>query len=279
MERSDRVGLVVLAAFTALAVAGWALFGTRPDRLASLPAWLSGFYGVAFRFFAQGHVWLSATVLGVYLTRRAGSSWVAPLIAVYALSLTSELLGTGLGVPFGAYAYSELLGPRWLNRVPWVIPLSWFLMSLPSYAIARLAHPDRVVARVALASVILLSWDLALDPAMSHATRYWVWEDTGPYYGMPWLNLFGWYVTGVVLMTALASLRVDVWLDRLSTRWLAVYYALNLALPLGMCLVAGLGVAVIATLCALTVAGVWVWMRSGRGRQRAVRTPAVAEGA
>jgi uncharacterized membrane protein len=49
----------------------------------------------------------------------------------------------------------------------------------------------------ALASFVLLSWDLSLDPAMSYATRYWIWGSTGAYYGMPWLNLFGWYVTGI----------------------------------------------------------------------------------
>ena len=54
--------------------------------------------------------------------------------------------------------------------------------------------------------LLLLAWDLALDPAMSYATRYWIWGDEGPYYGMPWLNLFGWYVTGVVLMAVLSLL-------------------------------------------------------------------------
>lgn len=272
---TGRAGLWALGGFTAVALAGYGLFGVRPDRLAALPAWLAGFYGTAFRFFAQGQVWVAGAVLFTFLARRAGARWVPALLVLYGLSLASELAGTGWGIPFGAYAYSELLGARWLGRVPWVIPLSWFLMSLPSYALARVAYPGRAVPRIVLASLLLLSWDLALDPAMSHATRYWVWGDTGPYYGMPWLNLFGWYVTGLVLMTALALLRADGWLRGLSPGWLAAYYGLNLLLPLGMCAIAGLGLAVVATLVALALGGAWVLIaRAANGAPAAV--PGVA---
>ena len=45
------------------------------------------------------------------------------------MSLASELLGTGLGIPFGPYSYTSLLGPKWFELVPLLIPLSWFTMS------------------------------------------------------------------------------------------------------------------------------------------------------
>ena len=89
-----------------------------------------------------------------------------------------------------------------------------------------------------------------------------VWGDgaTGPYYGMPWLNLFGWYITGVALMIVLEWRRADVWLDRIRIEWLAGFYAANLALSLGICAAAGLSVAVIASLvpilaCVLALRG------------------------
>ncbi len=105
-----------------------------------------------------------------------------------------------------------------------------------------------------LASLILASWDLALDPAMSYATNYWVWGEAGPYYGMPLLNLFGWYVTGLLLMGALAALRAESWIRPLPHRWLGGFYLANLALPLGMSAAAGLWGAVAATLAALGIA-------------------------
>ena len=107
--------------------------------------------------------------------------------------------------------------------MPLLIPLSWFFMAVPSYALARILLPigSRTGKRVLLASFVLLSWDLSLDPAMSHATRYWEWGTAGPYYGMPLLNLFGWYATGLALMGALAALRADEWIARLIQRPIA----------------------------------------------------------
>src|SRR5690606_21923264 len=109
----------------------------------------------------------------------------------------------------------------------------------------------------------------ALDPAMSRATVYWVWAEPGAYYGMPWLNLFGWYVTGLALMTALALLGAGRWMARLPLAWLAGFYGANLLLPLGMSAAAGLWGAVAATLAALSGAAVLArslgWRRHSRG--------------
>lgn len=173
---------------------------------------------------------------------------------IYLASLSSELAGTTVGLPFGPYHYTDALGPKWFGHVPALIPLSWFLMAVPSYAMARrLVDSARTWRRIALASFILLAWDLALDPAMSYATKYWVWGATGPYYGMPWLNLFGWYVTGVVLMVLLAVTRADAWIARLPIGWVAAYYAINLAMSLGLDMAARLDGAVVASLVPLLV--------------------------
>jgi uncharacterized membrane protein len=250
-RRIERTGLIALYGFTLLAVVGYGVFGTDPSRLIGLPRWAQAFYARSFGFFALGHVWLAMTVLAAVLTVRAGARWLPSFVALYALSLGSELAGTTWGVPFGAYEYSALLAPMWLDRVPVMIPLSWFFMAVPSFALSV-----RVVrgaaARIGVASLVLLAWDLALDPAMSHATPYWMWADSGAYYGMPWLNLFGWFVTGVLLMSVLAALRAERWTARIAPRWWSAFYAANLALPVGMCLVAGLWAAVAATVIVLS---------------------------
>jgi putative membrane protein len=253
--RWPRAALWVLCAFTAFTLAGYASFGLHPQLLARWPH-LAGVYGVAFRFFAVGHVLIAGSVLVLFLTLQAGRRWLPAFAALYAISLSSELLGTSLGIPFGDYGYTELLGIKWFGLVPLVIPLSWFFMALPSYALAlrALPAPEAAGRRVLLASLVLASWDLALDPAMSFATKYWVWGEAGPYYGMPLLNLFGWYVTGLLLMGALAALRAESWIRPLPHRWLGGFYLANLALPLGMSAAAGLWGAVAATLAALGMA-------------------------
>jgi uncharacterized membrane protein len=256
--RPERWALGALWGVTLLAAVGYATFGRHPQLLARVPT-AAAFYTYSFQIFSIGQIVLAGLVLGYFLVRRTGLVWIPSFVVLYAISLTSELAGTGYGLPFGEYEYSPLLGVAWLGRVPAVIPLSWFCMALPSYALALRVYPRSAAGRILFASMVLLAWDLALDPAMSYATRYWVWGEVGPYYGMPLLNLFGWYVTGIALMGALALLRTERWLAELPGGWLASYYGANLALPLAMCAAAGLWGAVAATLVVL--GGVW-WFAS-----------------
>jgi putative membrane protein len=260
------MSLILLYAFTAISVAGFAVFGLHPERLAGLDPSAIRFYSISFRFVAVGQVLLAGAVLTRFLTRHAGWKWLTAFGVLYAISLTSELLGTTYGIPFGAYSYSEALKPMWLSRVPVGIPLSWFYMAVPSYAIAsKLLHDRRsTAARIGLASFILLAWDLALDPAMSSATRYWEWGESGSYYGMPLLNLFGWYITGIVLMSALAALKSNSWIDGLPVRWLAAFYGANLFLALGISLAAGKWLALIFTVAALGITMIAATILRGR---------------
>jgi uncharacterized membrane protein len=261
--------LVVLVGFGAAAVLGYGVYGRDPSRLAGLSPWAAEFYGRSFGFFSQGHVLLAGVVLGIYLARHAGVRWVLAFLLVYGLSLGSELMGTAYGVPFGPYEYTSLLGPKWLGLVPVLIPLSWFSMAIPSWVLA-----DRWLGggggwrgwlvRIGAGSLLLLAWDLALDPAMSEATPYWVWGEAGPYYGMPLMNLFGWYVTGVVLMAVLEVTGARRWLGSASTGWMGLYYAANLLVPLGMVMVSGMwGAAVVTVVVLGLVAGSGAVARRG----------------
>jgi uncharacterized membrane protein len=260
---AERAGLAALYVFTAVAVAGYAAYGRDPSRLVGLPTWALEFYVRSYGFFALGHVWLAMGVLAAVLWLRAGTAWLAAFGLMYAVSLGSELAGTTWGVPFGPYGYSALLGPAWLERVPVVIPLSWFFMAVPSYALAAAAGLG-TGWRIAASSLVLLGWDLALDPAMSHATPYWQWGDGGPYYGMPWLNLFGWYVTGLVLAGVLAWRQAERWTARIRPAWWLGFYGANLLLPLGMCAAAGLWGAVVATVGVLGITAFALVRAAGR---------------
>jgi putative membrane protein len=262
------LALGLLYGFTVVALAGYATVGRHPELLARLGDG-AAFYGPAFLLFSRGQVILAGLVLGLVLALYAGARWLPAFVAVYSLSLASELAGTTWGLPFGPYGYTELLGAAWLDRVPVLIPLSWFCMALPSFAVARLRYSGATQAagRVLLGSLILLAWDLSLDPAMSYATRYWWWGEAGAYYGMPFLNLVGWYVTGVVLMLALEALRADGWLARVPVGLLVAYYGANLLMPLGMSAAAGLWGAVGLTVA--VVSAVALVVRAGE-RSRAL---------
>lgn len=146
--------------------------------------------------------------------------WRTAVFSVCAigLSLGSELIGTGTGWPFGNYEYTSYLGYKVLDRVPFTIPLSWFYMGLSSYLLGRavvslienrLGPTMRSGLAIGLGVWFLVVWDMVLDPAMAHenlAVKFWVWHETGPYFGMPVQNYIGWAATGAIFITLSRSL-------------------------------------------------------------------------
>jgi uncharacterized membrane protein len=261
----ERSLLLALFAITAMAAAGYAIFALHPERLAGVPD-AAAVYGQALRFFPPVHIVTGVVVLGAILTWRVGGTWIPAAAALYLISLASELLGTTIGLPFGPYQYGPGLGTKWLEHVPVLVPASWFMMALPSFALATRWVTAHRVWRVVVAAGLLVSWDLALDPAMSRLMPYWIWGREGPYYGMPLLNLVGWYVTGLALMAALTRLRVDRWLDDVPTAPLLGIYAANLALPVVMAAAAGLWPASVLAVAPIAVAA---WTASTRARSLA----------
>ena len=135
-------------------------------------------------------------------------------VVSFILSLGFELFGTGTGWPFGNYEYTSFLGYKVLDRVPYTIPLSWFYMGLASYLLGALVARRLGVRRITLWTVLLGAWfltvwDLVLDPAMAHESlrvQFWVWDETGPYFGMPIKNFIGWSVTGLAFMAVSRAL-------------------------------------------------------------------------
>ncbi len=153
---------------------------------------------------------LGATAVSVYAYRTLGiGRWLGFMLPALFLSLGSELLGTSTGFPFGHYHYLEGLGYKIAGLVPFTIPLSWFYLGLSAYIIARaglekLTMPKwlRLGSAIAFGALLLTCWDFVLDPAMSQTTvPFWIWEQPGAFFGMPYQNFAGWFGTGVVFMT------------------------------------------------------------------------------
>jgi putative membrane protein len=237
--------LATIWALNAVAIFGYAVFVRNPEFLALHPIFPE-IFGQSYQFFSRASVLIAFLAIAVELVRDFRFKWLLSFALVVVISAGAELLGTSTGLPFGPYEYTALLGPKIANLVPWLIPLSWYTMAIPSFIIARQIISDRrwsaVVSRILLASLILVHWDLTLDPAMSQLTPFWIWGTTGPYYGTPLLNLFGWFVVSLLIM---AALEVTVGRWRFARpRWHWNFYLANLVLPYGICLAAGLWLAV-----------------------------------
>jgi putative membrane protein len=162
-----------------------------------------------------------------------------------ALSMMLEFTGTSYGWPFGNYEYTDMFGPKMLGKVPPAIPLSWFFMGMASFGLAsaiirKWRGSAGLWPSILLGSLLLMTWDFVLDPAMSHETlalRYWVWEDTGPYMGIPLVNFVGWLGTGVVFMFAASyfdeRLR-PIHVER--NAFFLLVYMCNLIFAVGICM-------------------------------------------
>ena len=133
-------------------------------------------------------------------------------VLAYLIAAASELVGTSTGWPFGNYRYTDYLGYRLVDHVPFTIPLSWFYMGMTSYFLARLViwmighrlgGTSREIATIVLGGYFVVVWDLVLDPAMAHddlVVRFWEWDVDGAYFGMPIQNYVGWGFTAMLFI-------------------------------------------------------------------------------
>lgn len=158
---------------------------------------------------------LATAAVALYAYRTLGLwHWLSFMIPAIGLSLGSELLGTSTGFPFGEYRYLSGLGYKIAGLVPFTIPLSWFYLGFSAYIIAltglkRLEIKNWLcqLGAIFCGSLCLTSWDFVLDPAMSQAPiPFWVWDQPGAFFGMPYQNFAGWMATGIVFMVVASLL-------------------------------------------------------------------------
>lgn len=214
---AERVCLIAHIASMAFGLAGLLIVLPRPELVMSLPPagqtlfqWGMAGGGVVYIIFGA-----AAVAIYAYRTLGLGATLTFLLPSVF-LSLSSELLGTSTGFPFGHYHYLSGLGYKIAGLVPFTIPLSWFYLGFVSYAIARAGLAGgkgelnwvRQLGAIALGALLLTAWDFVLDPAMSQTSvPFWEFEEVGAFFGMPYRNLAGWMGTGALFM----SVAVVLW--------------------------------------------------------------------
>jgi uncharacterized membrane protein len=113
-----------------------------------------------------------------------------------------ENIGILTGFPFGSYDYTDQLGPK-IFLVPVLIGVAYFGMGYLSWMLARLiignispAPTGHMTYTVPLlAGFLMVSWNLTFDPVASTVTHSWTWLQGGAYYGVPFSNFAGWFLT------------------------------------------------------------------------------------
>jgi len=215
----ERLLLISHIGAMAFGLAGLLLVLPHPEWILSLPPQGQTLFQWSMAGGGVVYIILGAAAVAIYAYRTLGLwQWLTFMIPAIVISLTSELLGTSTGFPFGHYGYLNGLGYKIGGLVPFTIPLSWFYLGLVSYLLARAGLEGRVKANqsvsgwrhlsaIAIGAVLLTSWDFVLDPAMSQAyVPFWLWEQPGAFFGMPYQNFAGWLGTGAIFMAVAAVL-------------------------------------------------------------------------
>ncbi len=235
---------------------GWAAIdaidrtiGLGYDDLVKLPTWVN-------------MAMLPVLAFTLYLGELGWARSVGFLVVGCVVGATAELVGTQTGVPFGPYSYGDFLGAKIAGHVPWLIPLSWYAISIVSLDLGRRLGLGRV-GRIASVALFMVLWDVALDPAMNHAFPFWKYEVGGVFFGMPLVNWGGWALTSVLIAAG-----YEVGLGGLAAApnefvgaWAPRFYAVNTAFSIGVCFVYRAPLAGLAGLAGLAVALGVLWLR------------------
>lgn len=170
------------------------LFGYYQAWLIKIPTWI---------YMAT----LPVMVFSLYLNHLGLYKSLFVFLWINFIGLMMELIGTKTGFPFGTYFYTDLLGAKIMDSVPYFIPLSWYAMALLSYEIVLQMRIPSALNRILYGSLLMVLWDISLDPAMSYAFGpFWEYPNGGFFYGMPAQNLLGWFFSSFIIMWGLDTL-------------------------------------------------------------------------
>ncbi|MSP14237.1 MAG: carotenoid biosynthesis protein [Chloroflexi bacterium] len=155
-------------------------------------------YMAALGVLAQAAVTLSA-LASVWPLRR-----ILYLVgAVLLVAMSAESIGVATGWPFGQYHYMAILQPQ-IFGVPLLIPLAWMMMLPPAWAVISCWLLPGSYSRwqtwlfAAMGGLAFTVWDFYLDPQMV-ARNFWVWQQPGGYFGIPWINFAGWWLVSTLI--------------------------------------------------------------------------------
>ena len=192
------------------------------NRVPEWGAWMGG--ALLLLQGAAALCWL----IGTYGTRGG----LAALL-VFLLAWAVEYIGVITGIPFGRYRYTGALQPQLFSTVPLAIPFAWLMVAAGAWQLAtndpstprflslskgragdRPPTTDHrlfsaVVGRrwsVVVAATLVLLLDLQIETIATKVNRYWIWQDSGPYYGVPTGNFVAWWLVGLAMALAVAKI-------------------------------------------------------------------------
>ena len=133
------------------------------------------------------------------------------VLTVFLVGWFFETVSVMTGFPFGNYHYTGIMGP-FVGHVPVSVMPAYCVMGYASWSLARLllARTDMEADAAfrfgvpALAALLMVVWDLSMDPLRATVEGRWVWLDGGPHFGVPVANFFGWALVTWIMFQSFA---------------------------------------------------------------------------
>lgn len=124
---------------------------------------------------------------GLYLnsSSKPTNVWLYGLPAL--LGFAIEVIGTNTGVPFGAYTYSGILGPR-LFATPLMLGLLWWVLIRSWFDVSR-NWAQSLWWRSLITGLGMVGMDLLIEP-VAIELNFWRWTDVT----VPLENYIAWFV-------------------------------------------------------------------------------------
>jgi len=156
-----------------------------------LPAWLEWANAV--------FLILSGLLAIVYFSKAFGrKKGFLISIVIFIFSYLAEFIGSSYGILFGEYYYTDRFAPN-LFGVPIAIGFAWLMVMGTSHALAVTITKGKKRLQPIIGACIAVIIDLIIDPVAFKLKQYWIWEEDGVYYDIPFSNFLGWFVVALVL--------------------------------------------------------------------------------
>ncbi len=193
--RQNLILVIVAAIYWSLALLDpWDLFGSAGETVE----------------FAQKLAWLAFVL--IHGVRRYGWDNLFVFFGItFLISWTTETASIATGFPFGNYHYTDLLGVK-IGAVPLTIMPAYFVAGYLTWTMGTtflgnlgtgIEKRDLVLVPF-VASFLMVMWNFCFDPISSTIHGAWIWEDGGPYHGVPISNFGGWYLTAFLIFQVFA---------------------------------------------------------------------------
>ena len=152
----------------------------------------------------------TATTLASLCRQLPAQNVILVAVVMGVLVGAAQAVGAIAGVPFGPIVFNQQnIGRVLFDPLPWAVPLIWVTVILNCRGVARLMlrsrrrSPNYGLWVIGLAVVLVLVFDLSLEPYATQVKAYWSWKPTkipSDWYCTPWVNFLGWAVTSLVIL-------------------------------------------------------------------------------